>query len=90
MAHVLYHTISRHWLLMASGGRHTHTRILIHKPKQFQEIRPCSPGLKSKKLKLNNIYNYAKIGIKSVVDLLENVFHLCMHGCTYPAGIMFA
>ena len=20
--------------------------------------------------------------------LLKNVFHLCMHGCNYPAGIM--
>ena len=26
----------------------------------------------------------------NLVDLLENVFNLCMHGCNYPVGIMFA
>ena len=25
-----------------------------------------------------------------VADLLENVFHLCMHGCNYPTEILFA
>ena len=26
----------------------------------------------------------------NLVDLLESVFHLCIHGCTYPAGVMLA
>ena len=26
----------------------------------------------------------AKVGIKSVVDLLENVLHFYMRGCNYP------
>ena len=34
------------------------------------------------------IFIAAKVGI-NLVDLLENVFHLCMHGCNYPAGIVF-
>ena len=25
----------------------------------------------------------------NLVDLLESVFNLCIHGCTYPAGIVF-
>ena len=25
----------------------------------------------------------------NLVDLLEGVFHFCMHGCAYPAGIVF-
>ena len=45
MAHGLYHTISRHWLLMASGWTHghTHTRIPTRGPKQFQETRRAQP-----------------------------------------------
>ena len=30
-----------------------------------------------------------KVGI-NLLDKLENIFHLCMHGCNYPAGIAFA
>ena len=30
-----------------------------------------------------------KLGL-SLVDLLENVFRLCMHRCNHPAGIMLA
>ena len=26
----------------------------------------------------------------NLVDLVDDVFHLCMHGCNYPAGIVFA
>ena len=25
----------------------------------------------------------------NLVDLLDSVFHLCMHGYTYPAGVVF-
>ena len=34
----------------------------------------------------------AKVGIMYIdlVYLLKNVFCLCMHGCNYPAGIVFA
>ena len=28
----------------------------------------------------------AKVEI-NLINLLENVFHLCMHGCNYPAEI---
>ena len=31
----------------------------------------------------------AKVGI-TLVDLLENVFPLCIHGCNYLARIVFA
>ena len=40
----------------------------------------------------SNNYRYHKLGkvMINVVDLLENVFNLCMYGCDYPAGIVFA
>ena len=31
-------------------------------------------------------HNPTKVGIK-FLDLLESVFYLCIHGCTYPAGL---
>ena len=30
-----------------------------------------------------------KLGL-NLVDLLDSVFHLCIHGCAYPAGVVFA
>ena len=37
-------------------------------------------------------HKLAKVGIQSCRFAREliNVFHLCMHGCNYPAGIVFA
>ena len=32
-------------------------------------------------------FNY---GFIVLIDLLENAFHLCIHGFNYPAGIVFA
>ena len=39
-------------------------------------------------VKLINNTNQPKYG-SNLIDLLESMFHLCMHGCTYPAGIVF-
>ena len=40
-SHILYHTISHHWLLMPLGAD-AHTDILKWEQKQFQETR-CMP-----------------------------------------------
>ena len=61
---------------------------------QFQlgsYIHVCTGG-SSKSTRFNpyfcsNNYRQQKL---ATVDLLENVLHLCIHGCNYPAGIVLA
>ena len=65
-------------------GRYVHVCINeTHSLANLQDLIPTLAGI------IISSTIQPKEGL-NLVDLLESVFHLCIHGRTYPAGVAFA